>query len=112
MLRVCVHAGGNTAVWGNVRGRRGRPGGSGQRVDGHNCQGGSGWGDHTHRGCRSRVDSSGLLSSWWVGQAKERCRAWGNGVPGARVEMPKCVSVLQARYEICVTCFGSSECLL
>lgn len=34
------------------------------------------------------------------------------GVPGVRVEMPKCLSILQARYEICVMRFGSSECLL
>lgn len=32
--------------------------------------------------------------------------------PGVRVEVPKCLSVLQARYEICVMCFVSSECLL
>lgn len=34
------------------------------------------------------------------------------GVPGVTVEMLKCLSILQAWYEMCIMCFGSSECLL
>lgn len=109
---MCAHGGGNTAVWGNVRGRRRRQEHLGQHEMGAIAkEGQDGETPHLWDAAAGR-SAGGCCDLGGQHEARRGVGPGAAGVPGVRVEMPKCFSILQARYEMCVMYFGSSECLL